>query len=86
MPRVTAAFLLARFIEGRPLGDAVIVALPHNVRVRRERKDAFDCLPVQKSAPTRMAKRVGAIIPNLDVSPTINLSPDTQDVLATPDA
>lgn len=38
--------LLAGLIDGRALGDAVIVALPHDVCVYGESKQAFDRLPV----------------------------------------
>lgn len=38
--------LMAGLIDGRALGDAVIVALPHDVCVYGESKEAFDRLPV----------------------------------------
>jgi hypothetical protein len=41
-----STFLLASFIQGTPLGDTVIVALPHDVGVGRKGEEALDCLSV----------------------------------------
>lgn len=46
MMMVVGGLLLAGLIDGRALGDAVIVALPHDVCVYGESKQAFDRLPV----------------------------------------
>ena len=44
MADVPVGLLLARLIESGALGDAVVVALPHDVRVRREGQQALDGL------------------------------------------
>lgn len=77
------SLVLSCLIEGRSLGNAIVMALPHYVRIRREGKKAFDGLSARLLVYRSCME--GFRIPNLDVSSTINPSPDTQDVLATPD-
>ena len=80
----SSGLLLASFVESRSLGNAVIVTFPHNTCIRREGQKALDGLSVACELGSILATLT--FIPNFDVSSTINLGPDTQDIFTASDA
>lgn len=77
-------FLLTSLVNRRALSNAIVMALPYDVGVDREGKQTFDRFPSKISMRENRLHRKG--IPDLNIPPTVNPSPDTQNILAAPHA
>jgi hypothetical protein len=70
--------LLSGLIDGRSLGDTVVVALPDHVCVGWEGEKAFDGLSEARSARKLPGQRRGVpTLPDLDVSAPVDSRPHT---------
>src|SRR5277367_2636646 len=83
LPTCSRALLLAGFVEGRPLSNAVVMALPDHIRIRRKRQKTFDGLSASYERVYRTVRT--RCLPDLNVSATVVPRPDTQDVFSTTD-
>src|SRR2546421_12006413 len=84
MARRTTCLLLSSFVKSGSLGNTVVMALPDDICVWWEGEEPLNRLPI----PCKWLAHFfyPLYVPNLDVSSSINLSPDTHDIFAASNA
>lgn len=78
---VLAGLVLASIVDGRPLLDTVVVALPFDLCIWWEGQNALHRLPGVQLALIHTHVALDSTLPNLEDPSAIIGSPDTQDIL-----
>lgn len=76
MRPIAGTLLMSRLIDGRTLGDTVVMAFPHNVSIGRKGEKTLNGLAGTSSAVLRNRLSLSHL-PDLDVSSTVNPRPNT---------
>lgn len=88
MTRASGGLVVASLVDGRPLCNTVVVALPDDVGVSREIKQALDRFSATKLDIHILQVKLSRLffhIPDFDVAPPVNPRPHTQNIFAASD-
>lgn len=61
MTGVSGGLLLASLVDGRTLGDTVVMTLPDDIGVGREVQQTFDCLSAEHVSKLAMSLPTGCV-------------------------
>lgn len=82
MQTITTSLLVSCLINGRALGDAIVMALPHHVGIRRKCKKSLYGVPAV-GQHTITNQDLNICLPNLDISSTVDSCPYAQYIFPT---